>query len=181
MRFTPTMTSGLHDDILMSQRPTSQGSNASRRQRSRNPSRASQSSASPGPTQARNNNNNAPRQTKNNQRGRGGGGGKSKNPLGGAMDTLQETTEKTPLLGDAQGLLGKKGGQDGGLPVVGDAQKQLMSAYDEAKMLEGNLPEMDAIKGSAAEDAIKLRLEVNLDVVVTLRATVHGDLTVSLL
>jgi hypothetical protein len=31
------------------------------------------------------------------------------------------------------------------------------------------------------EEVVKLRLEVNLDVVVTLRATVHGDLTVSLL
>ncbi|ESK87729.1 hypothetical protein Moror_1830 [Moniliophthora roreri MCA 2997] len=36
-------------------------------------------------------------------------------------------------------------------------------------------------RDAAEERALALRLDVNLDVVVSLRATVHGDLTVSLL
>ncbi|ESK88200.1 integral membrane [Moniliophthora roreri MCA 2997] len=48
-------------------------------------------------------------------------------------------------------------------------------SFDEA--IKGRLEQDD----EGMEEVVKLRLEVNLDVVVTLRATVHGDLTVSLL
>ncbi|ESK83410.1 integral membrane [Moniliophthora roreri MCA 2997] len=139
----------------MSQRSASQAS--SRRRPSRGQSQARNSSASP-----------APQQQQRPQRPRRGGGGKKMPPV---EESSPSSSEKAPLLGGqdpTQALTGGKNPQDA-----------LMGVYDEAKMLD-NAPELDAIKGQAAEDAIKLRLEVNLDVVVTLRATVHGDLTVSL-
>lgn len=77
---------------------------------------------------------------------------------------------------------GKKGG---GLPAVGEVDEAASAVGNTAK---GAVDAVDNVAGGVAgggggggDKPLKLRLDLNLEVEVTLKARVHGDLTLALL
>jgi len=79
---------------------------------------------------------------------------------------------------------GKKGGGLPGVEEVEDTGNQLANtAQNTVGQVAGggNQKKDDDEEGSGGDKPLKLRLDLNLDVAVELKARVHGDLTLSLL
>ncbi|KAF7422544.1 hypothetical protein PC9H_010700 [Pleurotus ostreatus] len=77
----------------------------------------------------------------------------------------------------------KRGGKKGGLPAVGEVDEAAGAVGNTAK---GAVDTVGDVAGSVAggggggDKPLKLRLDLNLEVEVTLKARVHGDLTLAL-
>ncbi|KAJ3996064.1 hypothetical protein F5050DRAFT_179505 [Lentinula boryana] len=81
---------------------------------------------------------------------------------------------------------GKKGGGLPGVEEVEDTGRQITNTAQNAvgqagQVAGGEKKQNDDEGGGGGDKPLKLRLDLNLDVAVELKARVHGDLTLSLL
>ncbi|KAH7878963.1 uncharacterized protein C8R40DRAFT_1066706 [Lentinula edodes] len=80
---------------------------------------------------------------------------------------------------------GRKGGGLPGVEEIEDTGNQVANtaknAVGQVGQVAGGGKKQDDDEGSGGDKPLKLRLDLNLDVAVELKARVHGDLTLSLL
>lgn len=113
------------------------------------------------------------RQPSRNRRGR------SRTPR--SVSVGSETSDSAPQQATSQRKNRRRGGNKSGLPAVEEVEDRDRAVAKAPANQQPQQPPAESSGGGGAKDTLRLRLDLNLEIEVTIKAKIHGDLTLSLL